>query len=33
MSHGTVIAATLFATFLIFITARGELGTYIRLLV
>lgn len=33
MSHGTVIAATLFLAFLIFITARGELGKYIQLLV
>lgn len=33
MPRGELIVATIFAAFLIFITARGELAQYIRLLV
>jgi hypothetical protein len=33
MSQGDIIGLALFAAFLFFITARGELATYIRLLV
>jgi hypothetical protein len=33
LPQGEIIAMALLVAFLIFITARGELGTYIRLLV
>lgn len=33
MPRGELIVATIFAAFLIFITARGELAQYIRLLI
>jgi hypothetical protein len=33
MPQGDFTALMLFAAFLIFITARGHLGTYIRLLI
>lgn len=33
MPQGEFVIAMLFLTFALYITARGELGTYIRLLV
>jgi hypothetical protein len=33
MSQGAIIAMTIAAAFLLFITARGSLGEYIQLLV
>lgn len=33
MPRGEIIVLTVFAAFLVFITARGELATYIRLLI
>lgn len=33
MSHGTLVIGAMFLAFVVFIAARGELATYVELLV